>query len=139
MVSKLRTHNRFSFSVRMKRSATPFPSGSRTNEARRALDPEERDLLLKVVRQIVGPVVVTKTQPAGDAVADVAEAVADALADRLQGLEAVPARGRMQADALCRTVIDGRGGPRNSDSLLRWDPDQGEGVWNTTEATELSC
>ena len=30
MVSKLRTHNRFSFSVRMKRSATPFPSGSST-------------------------------------------------------------------------------------------------------------
>ena len=29
-----------------------------------------------------------------------------------------------------------RGGPRNSDSWLRWDPDQGEGVWNTTEATE---
>ncbi len=34
---------------------------------------------------------------------------------------------------------DKRGGPRNSDSLLRWDPDQGEGVWNATEATELSC
>ena len=33
----------------------------------------------------------------------------------------------------------GRGGPRNSDSLLRWDPDQGEGVWHATEATELSC
>ena len=32
-----------------------------------------------------------------------------------------------------------RGGPRNSDSLLRWDPDQGEGVWNATEETELSC
>ena len=30
MVSKLRTHNKFSFSVRMKRSATPLPSGSRT-------------------------------------------------------------------------------------------------------------
>ena len=30
MVAKLRTHNRFSFSVRMKRSATPLPSGSRT-------------------------------------------------------------------------------------------------------------
>ncbi len=30
MVWKLRTHNRFSFSVRMKRSATPLPSGSRT-------------------------------------------------------------------------------------------------------------
>ena len=32
-----------------------------------------------------------------------------------------------------------RGGPRNSDRLLRWDPDQGEGVWHATEATELSC
>ena len=32
-----------------------------------------------------------------------------------------------------------RGGPRNWDSLLRWDPDQGEGVWNATEETELSC
>ena len=31
-------------------------------------DPEERDLLLKVVRQRVGPVVVTKTQPAEDTV-----------------------------------------------------------------------
>ena len=32
-----------------------------------------------------------------------------------------------------------RGGPRNWDSLLRWDPDPGEGVWNATEETELSC
>ena len=32
-----------------------------------------------------------------------------------------------------------RGGPRNSDRLLRWDPDQGEGVWHATEETELSC
>ena len=30
-----------------------------------------------------------------------------------------------------------RGGPRNSDSLLRWDPDQGEGVWHATEETKL--
>ena len=30
MVSKLRTHKRFSCNVRMKRSATPLPSGSRT-------------------------------------------------------------------------------------------------------------
>ena len=35
-----------------------------------------------------------------------------------------------------RTVV--RGGPRNLDRLLRWDPDQGEGVWNATEETELS-
>ena len=32
-----------------------------------------------------------------------------------------------------------RGGPRNSDSLLRWDPDPGEGVWHATEETELPC
>ena len=37
------------------------------------------------------------------------------------------------------TVKATRGGPRNLDSLLRWDPDQGEGVWNATEETELSC
>ena len=30
MVAKRRTYNRFSFSVRMKHSATPLPSGSRT-------------------------------------------------------------------------------------------------------------
>jgi len=40
-----------------------------SHETRRALDPEERDLLLKIVGQIVRPVVVTKTQPAGDAFA----------------------------------------------------------------------
>ena len=32
-----------------------------------------------------------------------------------------------------------RGGPRNWDSLLRWDPDPGEGVWHATEETEFSC
>ncbi len=35
-------------------------------------------------------------------------------------------------------ATDIRGGPRNLDRLLRWDPDQGEGVWNATEETELS-
>ena len=38
-----------------------------------------------------------------------------------------------------RNVRYRRGGPRISDSLLRWDPDQEEGVWNATEETELSC
>ena len=51
--------------------------------------------------------VVPKTQPAGDALANRAEAGADALADRLQGLKSGPALGRMQADALGRAVIDG--------------------------------
>ena len=36
------------------------------------------------------------------------------------------------------TDIEHRGGPRNSDSLLRWNPDQGEGVWHATEETKLS-
>ncbi len=34
--------------------------------------------------------------------------------------------------------LDHRGGPRNSDSLLRWDLDPREGVWHATEETELS-
>ena len=49
-------------------------------------------------------------------------------------------------DILTGSQLDGmrftdeeRGGPRNSDRLLRWDPDQGEGVWHATEETELSC
>ena len=35
------------------------------------------------------------------------------------------------------TVGTGRGGPRNSDRLLRWDPDHREGVWNVPKETEL--
>ena len=50
-------------------------------------DTEERDLLLKIVGQVVRPVVVTQPQPTGHAVADAPEAFADALADRLQGLD----------------------------------------------------
>ena len=67
MVAKLRTHNRFSFSVRMKRSATSLPSGSRTKLGELWI-PEERDLLLKIVGQVVRPVVVTQPQPTGHAV-----------------------------------------------------------------------
>ena len=43
------------------------------------------------------------------------------------------------ARAYVNAAFDVRGGPRNSDRLLRWDPDQGEGVWHATEETELSC
>ena len=46
---------------------------------------------------------------------------------------------KMVNDTLGHHAGDRRGGPRNWDSLLRWDPDQGEGVWNATEETELSC
>ena len=45
------------------------------------------------------------------------------------------AKARMDLTAF----VGKRGGPRNSDSLLRWDPDPGEGVWHATEETELSC
>ena len=30
-----------------------------------------------------------------------------------------------------------RGGPRNSDSLLRWSPDPTGGIWNATKETKL--
>ena len=45
------------------------------------------------------------------------------------------AKARMDLTAF----VGKRGGLRNSDSLLRWDPDPGEGVWHATEETELSC
>ena len=77
------------------------------HEARGAFDAEERDLLLKIVGQVVRPVVVTQPQPTGHAFADAPEAFADALADRLQGLEAGPALGGMEPDACGRAVIDG--------------------------------
>ena len=41
-----------------------------------------------------------------------------------------------QPESTFQLVTD-RGGPRNSDSLLRWNPDQGEGVWHATEETKL--
>ena len=51
--------------------------------------------------------VVTQPQPAVGAVADPAEAFADTLADGLQGLDAGPALGGMQTDALGRAVVNG--------------------------------
>ena len=101
MVSKLRTHKRFSFHVRMKRSANPIPFG-RSHEARGTLNPEERDRLLDIVSQVVRAVVVAQTQPIGDPVAEGAEAFADTLANRLQGLKPGATLGRMETDALGR-------------------------------------
>ena len=77
------------------------------HEARGTFDAEERDLLLKIVGQVVRPVVVPQPQPTGHAFADAPEAFADALADRLQGLEAGPALGGMKTDALGRAVVNG--------------------------------
>ena len=99
MVAKLRTHNSQPPSACVKRS---MPSGG----TKLRCDAEERDLLLKIVGQVVRPVVVTQPQPTGHAFADAPEAFADALADRLQGLEAGPALG-MKTDALGRAVVNG--------------------------------
>ena len=57
----------------------------RSHKARGTLNPEERDLLLEIGGQGVRPVVVTQPQPAGGAVADPAEAVADTLAEGRPG------------------------------------------------------
>ena len=105
-MSKLRTHKRFSFTVRDETLRDPITFGL-SHEARGTLNPEERDLLLEIVSQVVRAVVVAKTQPAGDPVADGAEAFADTLANRLQGLKPGATLGRMETDALGRTVIDG--------------------------------
>ena len=50
-----------------------------------------------------------------------------------------PSDDRLASFSAAGPTYEGRGGPRNLDSLLRWDPDQREGVWNATEETELSC
>ena len=54
----------------------------------------------------------------------------------LNGSEDLTIEGQVSVDG--DITASRRGGPRNSDSLLRWDPDPGEGVWHATEETELS-
>ena len=48
MVSKVLTHSRFSFKVRMKRSATPLPSGSLTKECEASIPRHSIDSTGKV-------------------------------------------------------------------------------------------
>src|SRR5512132_474458 len=102
MVSKRCTHSRFSLRVRMKRSATPLPSGSRT-KGRRGVDAEEGDLVLEVVGHVVWAMVMPEFEPDSDVLADGAEVLAHALPDRLQGLEAVGALVGVDADAFAVT------------------------------------
>src|SRR5512147_2845411 len=61
------------------------------HEGRRGVDAEEGDLVLEVVRHVVGAVVVAEFEPGSDVLADSAEVLAHALPDRLQGLKAVGA------------------------------------------------
>src|SRR4051794_5227906 len=90
-VAKGRTQSRFSFSVRMNRSAQPFPSGSR--EGRRALDAEEADPGLEVVAHVLAAVIVAQPQAGGDVLGERAEALAHRLPHRLESLEAVRVEG----------------------------------------------
>jgi hypothetical protein len=80
MVSKLCTHARFSFSLRMKRSAQPLPSGARTKAGELSM---ERQRLLKVIRHGWRTVVVPHGETFGDVFGEAAETLAHALADRL--------------------------------------------------------
>src|SRR5512132_3045111 len=106
MVAKWRSHKRFSFGVRMKRSATPLPSGWRTKDGE-GLDAEEGDLALEVVGHVIRARVVAEHEAGGHVLANGAEVSAHTLADRLQGLEAVGALVGVDADAFAVAVIDG--------------------------------
>ena len=88
MVAKLRTHQiLLQRADEALRDAVAF---GLPHEARGTLDTEERDLLLKIVGQVVRPVVVTQPQPTGHAVADAPEAFADALAVGSRASKRVP-------------------------------------------------
>ena len=60
------------------------------------------------------------------------------VSDSLKGLDLVRVTSEL-VEAWEERVGDAvfRGGPRISDRLLRWDPDQREGVWNVPKETEL--
>ena len=57
----------------------------------------------------------------------------DPLSDEVKVADLEPDAVKGALDTDCEV----RGGPRISDRLLRWDPDQREGVWNVPKETEL--
>src|SRR3954454_25277898 len=75
------------------------------DEGRRALDAEEGDLVLEVARHVVGAVVVPEGEALGRVPLDAAEVPQDALAHRLERLEAVAGAGGVAADALAGAVV----------------------------------
>src|SRR4051794_5733185 len=77
------------------------------DERGRALDAEEGDLVLEVTGHVVRAVVVTEREALGHILLDGTEVAQDALAHRLEGLEAVAGAGGMAADALAGAVVDG--------------------------------
>src|SRR3954453_7528945 len=81
------------------------------DEGGRALDAEEADLVLEVAGQVVGAMVVAQGETLGRVLLDAAEVAQDALAHRLERLEAVAGAGGMAADALAGAVVDGNEDP----------------------------
>src|SRR3954447_1301939 len=77
------------------------------DEGGRALDAEEGDLVLEVAGHVVRAVVVTQGEALGHVLLDGTEVAQDALAHRLECLEAVAGAGGMVAHALTGAVIDG--------------------------------
>src|SRR3954469_19671016 len=77
------------------------------DEGGRALDAKEGDLILEVAGQVVGAVVVAERETLGHGLLDGAEVAQDALAHRLEGLEAVAGARGMAANALAGAVVNG--------------------------------
>ena len=74
------------------------------DEGRRACDAEAAALGLEVVARVLGAVIVAKGKAGGDVLADGAEALAHALPDRLERLEATGAAAGLEADAFGRAL-----------------------------------
>src|ERR1041384_4496800 len=101
MVLKVRTQSRFSFSVPMKRSAQPLPSGARTKAGELSIPRKASSFWKASDAAVVG----THGRTAGAVSGHPAEMAMHALAARLQRLEAGRPGGGMNANAFGRGVI----------------------------------
>ena len=77
------------------------------HEGGRRRDAEEGELALEVVGDELAAVVVAQLEARSDALGEGAEAGADTLPDRLEGLEAGGSARGVDADALGRAMVDG--------------------------------
>ena len=90
----------------MRCPAQPFREAfGLADEGRRACDAEAAALGLEVVARVLGAVIVAKGKAGGDVFADGAEALAHALPDRLERLEAIGAAAGLEADAFGRALV----------------------------------
>src|SRR4029434_10236494 len=104
MVSKVVSHNRFSLSVRMKRSAQPLPSGARTKAGELSMS-RKASSCWKASDMYWLPWS-CGTEPAPDPLSKAVEVAPHPLPDWFQRLEAGGPACGVDADALCCAVID---------------------------------